>query len=250
MGYHECAKYTEINNEKIAILTGIDSAGVALALAMQGPAAGGSDSAGGSAEQKLKAMQDRTHHAVDSLLRARKKVRTQQVKALASNKGKARGPYKMSTAMTNRSDAQTGKARGPYKMNTSGTTKAVPKPANPTHVKSGTGGILAWKVRSCYLLHRVPMCVGTEHSIALCPVLFLPFHQSQKYALGRFKEYAQRMKCAPGMKGCNEFIHSVGPKQFETWAFNASDGTHDAASACKGLKRKVASVMPKAGGRW
>ena len=73
----------------------------------------------------------------------------------------------MSTAVKNRIDAQTGKARGPYKMNTSGTTKAVPKPANPTHVKSGTGGILAWKVRSCYLLHRVPMCVGTEHSIAL-----------------------------------------------------------------------------------
>jgi hypothetical protein len=51
------------------------------------------------------------------------------------------------------------------------------------------------------------------------------------------------------MKGCNEFIHSVGTEQFETWAFNASDGTLVAGAACKSLKKKVAAVMPKEG-RW
>jgi hypothetical protein len=44
-----------------------------------------------------------------------------------------------------------------YKRNTSGTTKALPIPAKPTHEPKGIGSRLAWKVRRCYLLYRVPM---------------------------------------------------------------------------------------------
>jgi hypothetical protein len=47
------------------------------------------------------------------------------------------------------------------------------------------------------------------------------------------------------------FIQSVGIPQFETWAFNASDGSvFFADEAVEKLTRAVGSIKPKASGRW
>jgi hypothetical protein len=74
----------------------------------------------------------------------------------------------------------------------------------------------------------------------------------QKYALGKFKEYAQRMKWTAeqqGVKGTREFVHSVGIPQFEMWAYNASDGKLDAIKRWKVLETAMTRVAPKEG-RW
>jgi hypothetical protein len=73
----------------------------------------------------------------------------------------------------------------------------------------------------------------------------------QKYALGKFKEYAQRMKWTEqqGVKGTREFVHSVGIPQFEMWAYNASDRKLDAIKRRKALEKAMTSVAPKEG-RW